>query len=561
MAKPSKSRRKASKKPATPEDIQRARRLAAGLEASFTVPPPPGALAPAPFLDELRELGPAGVLGMTEHLAETPPRGRVPTLAAMRELGDRDVVPALLVHARALRWPPEDLAALGEAIRALEPAAELPAELDPGALDRTRRAADRLSGELDPSGAGEVSDLLRGLPPRLRELALRGVAGEDARPASLLALARAMAERRDAPPVLLIDALASLETKEAAEALAGLEAGTADKETSSRLRKALYRLRNRGIAVEEKAKAPEAPASPAPAPGIDFAVARISAVDGLGRMMVWIARSLQPRGRFVAEAMLRRGQGIEDFATGELGAKELREVLARIGGPESSLATCEAPLGYAIWLLQRAQREAEREGQALPAGFTRAKLLLEPLADPVAFPPGDAHPVLRHVQPPGPGEPRLEPKDLFEQRAFWSWLIEERKILPHLRTLVDSLQSKVALDEAQRRERLERIVADAAKALFGDDPLRSRMSGALEDNAYFFHLSGQPGLARECLALAGEMRAGEGEPPRFFREMVHLSLSVMLDRLARQQGHAAGAAQGGEEETREEAGESRIITP
>jgi len=559
VAKPSRNKKKAKKRAASPEDIERARRVAAGLEASFTVPPPPGALAPAPFLDEIRELGAAGVQGMTEHLAATSPQGRVPTLAALRELADADAVPALLVHARALRWPPGDLAALGEAIRALEPETELPPELDPGTLDRTERAAERLAGELNAQGAGEVCGLIRDLPPRLRELALRGVAGEGGRPASLLALARAMAERGVPPPVLLIDALASLETKEAAGALAGL-VEAADKETSSRLRKALYRLRSRGIGVEEKEKAPEAPA-PASTAGAGYAVARVSAVDGLGRMMVWIARSLPPRGRFVVEAMLRRGQGVEDFATADLGAKELREVFARIGDPAGHLATCEVPLGYAVWLLQRAQREAEREGQPLPSGFTRAKLLLEPLADPAAFPPGEAHPVLRLVQPPAPGEPRIEPRELFEQKVFWSWLIEERKILPHLRTLVDSLQSKVALDEAQRRERLEGIVSDAARALFGEDALRARMGGALEDNAFFFHASGQTALARECLALAGEVRAG-GEPPAFFREMVHLTLSVMLDRLARQA--SAGSSRPGQAAAppaAEEGEAPRIVAP
>ncbi|MBI2132303.1 MAG: hypothetical protein HYT99_05745 [Candidatus Tectomicrobia bacterium] len=554
MAKPSRSRKKGKKWAASPEDIERARRVAAGLEASFTLPPPPGALAPAPFLDEIRELGEAGIKGMTDHLAATSPQGRVPTLAALRELADADAVPALLVHARALRWPPGDLAALGETIRALEPEAELPAELEPGALERTSRAAARLAGELNARGAGEVCDLIRDLPPRLRELALREAAGEGGRPSNLLALARAMAERGVPPPVLLIDALASLETKEAAGALAGLAGGTADKETGSRLRKALYRLRSRGVAVEEKEK--EAPAPPS-APGIDFAVARISAVDGLGRMMVWIARSLQPRGRFVVEAMLRRGHGVEDFATADLGAKELREVFARIGDPASHLATCEIPLGYAVWLLQRAQREAEREGQSLPSGFTRAKLFLEPLADPAAFPPpapGEGHPVRRLVQAPGPGEPRLEPRELFEQKAFWSWLIEERKILPHLRTLVDSLQSKVVVEEAQRRARLERIVSDAAGALFADGALRGRMEEALEDNAFFFHASGQAALARECLALAGEMGAG-GEPPAFFREMVHLTLSVLLDRLARQ-SQAAGKK---EEERGAPGGQGSII--
>jgi hypothetical protein len=101
------------------------------------------------------------------------------------------------------------------------------------------------------------------------------------------------------------------------------------------------------------------------------------------------------------------------------------------------------------------------------------------------------------------------------------------------------------MEEAQRRERVDRIVADAAKEIFSDEALRARLGGALEDNAFFFHTSGQPALARECLTLAGEMRAG-GEPPAFFREMVHVTLSVLLERLARQSETAPGPkGQGG----------------
>ncbi|MEK6710891.1 MAG: hypothetical protein AABZ64_09960 [Nitrospinota bacterium] len=555
MAKPSKSKKK-SRKHASPGDIQRAKLVAAGLEASFTVPPPPAAMAPAPLLDEIRELGPAGIQGMAEHLASTSPAGRAPTLAALRELGEAEAVPSLLVHARALRWAPEDLAALGETIRALDPKAELPEEMEAGALERTKRALARLREDLTPEKAGEVCEIIRDLPARLREVALRGITAEGAaRPASLLALAGAMAGRKLPPSPPLIDAIATLETREAAQALAGLAEEAPDKETSSRLRKALYRLRNRGIEVEAAGPAPGAPA-PASAPGVDYAVARISAVDGMGRMMVWVVRSIAPRGRFVAEAMLRRGLGVEDFATADMGAKELREVFARITDPAAHLATCEVPLGYAIWLLQRAQREAEQGGQSLPPGFTRGKLLLEPLADPQAFPPGEAHPVRRLLQPPAQGEARMETHELFQDKVFWSWLIEDRRILPHLRALVDSLQSKVVVEEPQRRERLEQIVSEAARALYGDEALRARTGGALEDNAYFFHASGQPALARECLALVGEMRAG-GEPPAFFREMVRLSLSVMLDRLARQ-SQAAAAPAGPEQAS---AGEGRIVTP
>ncbi len=551
-------------KPLSPQDVKRARLVAAGLEASFTEPPPPGALAPAPLLDEIRELGPAGLAGMIEHLSAT--RGRIAALASIRALGDPAAVPGLLGHARSMRWSTEELAALGETVRALDPRADLPAELDREALGRAREAAARLSKPLSREGAEEVSDLLQSLPLPLREIALRETAEGEARPngaraANLIALAEALAARGFPPPALLIEALASMATPGAAQVLSALAEAAPDKETGSRLRKALYRLRSLGVAAgesEEGAEEAERPASQK----IDFAHALISAVDGSGRMMVWLARSLQPRGRYLVQAQLHRGRGIEDFVSADLSAKELRDVLSRIA-EQPALATAEAPPAYAFWLLRRAQGENELAGEPLPAGFTRAMLMLEPLADPGAHPPRGGHPVRARVLPIPAGEPRLEPREMFAQKAFWSWVIDEGRIAPHFRQFLESLQSRVAVNDAQRRERLDQIVDEAAKALFGEADLRGRLGDQFEDNAYLFWVAGREDIARECVTLAEEMRAG-GDPPAFFREMVHFTMSVLIERLLRQSRVAErgpeGPAQAPGEPPGEE-GSSAIVTP
>jgi len=559
------AKKKGSRKAASPGAIERARAVAAGLEASFTDPAPAGAMAPAPLLDEIRELGEAGFAGMLDHLSATAPEGRAAALASLRALGEAAVVPRLLSHARSLRWAPKDLASLGETIRALDPEAKLPPEFGEGVLGRAQEVADRVGegASLSREGVNALADLLLSLPPRLREVSLRegfGDGGEaasgGARPANLLALAEAMGERGADPPACLIDALAALETAEAGRMLSALADSVRDKGAASRVRKALYRLRSRGILAEERKEEREEADPRAPGTKPDFVHAMITAVDGRGDMLVWLARSRQPRGRYLVQARIRRMSGVEDCSAVDLGAKEMRDILARIAG-QPSLATVEAPPGYAFWLLQRAQRESEVRGTSLPAGFTRAKLLIEALAEPGAYPPEGPHPVRAAVPAPAAGAPRAEPKELFSHKAFWSWVIEEERIAPHFRTFVDSLQSQVALDETQRRERLDQIVAQSAGELYAEGALRERIAGQLEDNAYFLHLEGRDDLARECVALAGEMETEEA-PPRFFAEMVEFTLSVTLDRLLRQ-SRAAQPAAGGEPTGEED--DPVIVTP
>ncbi len=532
--------KKPKKKPHSPEELKRARGVAAGLEASFMDPPPPAAMAPAPLLDEIGEMGEAGVAGMLEHLASTSPQGRLPTLRAFRELGNPAAVPGLLGHATALRWSPEELFVLRETIRALDPKVDLPPELDGDVIARVRKAVEQMSGSglFSLEAAGEVIETLESLPPRFQEMALRqGLAGEGAESTpgelteKMLRLAEVYAGRGSGPPIMLIDALASLATPEATQALSKLAEVTQDKATATRIRKALYRLRSKGILVEkepgEESENPEASQQ-----GLDYVKAVVSATDGTGTFLVWMARSRQPRGRSLFQARVRHGRGIEEFNSSDVSAKNLREFFGRLAN-ESKLSTAEVAPGYAFWLLQQAQQENESGGAPLPSGFTHSKLLLAPLAEPEAFPPDGPNPVRADVQPFSADDQRPPVTEMFAHPAFWTWVLEEERMFSHFQKCVETFQSQVAVDDAQRRQLFDSAVEESAKALYEDAGLRERLSLQLEHNAYILCRVEQDDLAREALTLADELKAGK-EQPGFFTEMVRYTIGVMLDRAIRE---------------------------
>lgn len=555
--------------------VDHARAIAAGLEASFAEPPPPGALAPAPLFDEIRELGEEGIKGLLAHLSSTSAAGRVPALISIRELGDKRVVPGLLEHAKALRWSVKELSSLGETIRALSPETLLPAELEAAALDRTGKVINRFKDReiLSPEVIKEVAEMFLALPSSLQEVALRDVLPSQKEfqqenlpvPENLLGLARAMTTQSTFFPAVLIDAIASVGTTEAARLLTEMAEITTDKRVGSHIRKALYRLRNLGVAVKEGK--PTAAVVPSTPPGVEYAAAYISAVDGRGRMLVWLVRSRHPRGRYLFQAKICHERGIEEFISADATAKEMREIISGFS-TESPFPVVEIPPAYGMWLLGRAYKENEFSSTTVPSAYIRSKMLLEPLADPEKYPDG-THPVRGQLKPFGKNEERPQPGELFAESALWSWVIEGERFEPHFKELLESLQSKIALDESQRRVRLEQIIEKASRDLSSDDRLMRRISAQLADVAFFFHRTGKEVLARECLTLSEQVYDAGTDPPDFFIEMVRYSFGVYIEQLARQNASAEESGEreekigenNGEKESGEEEEPSLIVPP
>lgn len=538
-----KSRGKASKKSYSKEDLERAAAIAAGLEASFTVPPPPGAMAPAPLLDEIREMGDVGLAGVLNHLSSTTQEGRIPTLLALRELGDTSVVQKLVSLIRSMRWSIPGLTALLATLRALDAEVELPDGFHPENLSRAQEVSGQLSenGSLSIDSAEAIVSSLNDLPSVLQELVLRdGLENKsDVSEKRLLVLAEAMGGEGTSPPAYFIQILANMGTQEAAVALQQLSESTKDKDTLSRIRKAIFRLKSKGVAVE---KSPDTGVRTVQRSNNypDYVHAVVSAVDGRGQMLLWLARSRVPRGRYLVQARLHRGRGIVEFTDAEMSAKELRDVFRRIS-EMPALASQEVPAGYALWLLARGQRENEAGEMPLPRGFTHAKLMLDPLAEAEVFPSEGPHPVRAVAGPLAEGENRAEVRTIFAHRPFWSWVMEEERVAPYFQEFLESMESQVALDERQKKERLQQIVENGANELYRDEELRKRIAGQLEDNGYIFHRAGDEDMARECVTLADEMQADTDEPTPLFVEMFQYSINVMLERVIRQIREAQGA--------------------
>ena len=155
----------------------------------------------------------------------------------------------------------------------------------------------------------------------------------------------------------------------------------------------------------------------------------------------------------------------------------------------------------------------------------------------------------------------MEVRTLFAHRPFWSWVMDEDRVAPYFQEFIESMESQVALDDKQKKERLQQIVENGAKEIFQDETLRERIAGQLEDNGYIFHQAGDEAMARECVTLADEVQMAADEPTPLFVEMVQYSINVMLERVIRQVRESQGEEGEMQEENLEEKGVSESTGP
>ncbi len=255
--------------------------------------------------------------------------------------------------------------------------------------------------------------------------------------------------------------------------------------------------------------APPAPAPDAPLP------AYASAVDGHGERAVWIPRVVPGRGVEIAQAVLSDVRGRVELQLGLLGRKEWRAFARDILARGAAMGVAELDRGRAHALVAAARARNELTGQRVPEG---ADLWLAQLG-PAAAPPDPA----ARFAPLPPDEERealAASGKLHELPLLRGWLADEA----HLRTVAQRLDevmvSPLYVDERQRAEQLERVVAEAAESWLDADR-RSVLAARLFAVAEHLLDSGDAARASSAAAAARALAAGRpaAEIP-FARQLV-----------------------------------------
>ena len=149
---------------------------------------------------------------------------------------------------------------------------------------------------------------------------------------------------------------------------------TRDKRVRKIIKRSLYRLKGKGIAVEEILSNQERsilrPLQTDPREG--FA----SAIDFLGHRLLWLIIPHPGRGLTVMHGIVSDGDGIVDFSQEEMTRKGFRSFFEEVQG-KNQFPTVEMEPSYVSFLFAQAYQTSLEKKRTPPQDYVRAKSEIE----------------------------------------------------------------------------------------------------------------------------------------------------------------------------------------
>ncbi|HXI02414.1 MAG TPA: hypothetical protein VNI57_04485, partial [Candidatus Saccharimonadales bacterium] len=275
--------------------------------------------------------------------------------------------------------------------------------------------------------------------------------------------------------------------------LAAWEKATSDKELRREIRRSLFKLEQKGIAVERN----EAP-RPAFSLGGEVAEPRgyLGAVDGDGSRMAWLLHG--DRGHLTGIFTVINDQDGMVYVDAVSGRRH--DIMERIRDAISkSGPLVEVPWRYADALMCAAFRKASPRPGNMKADFllNRGEITKE---DAAPVPPC---PIVEEIPEASTADASLleTSAELFREREFATWVLPSEIAHRRLKEYSDSTSSGLVLSKEAATERVLGIM-DAGLQEFLDGPLRPLYVRRLEEMAWILDLRDRKEAARKALAVA-----------------------------------------------------------
>jgi len=305
------------------------------------------------------------------------------------------------------------------------------------------------------------------------------------------------------------------------------------------LRRALHRLRSRGVDVNEG----EAEQVVARLPDIDEAleVALLSPLDRAGTRMAYLVASHPAGGARIYEALIDDLRGIVEFRVYDTGRskarKFLREVTSRANTP-----LLDVGVGPLLAMLRRCEAVQAADRPAPRAWVeTRSQLRLERATAP---PADEVVAQLAATKEPERALEALAERVRGGKLGPWPPLGESlRGVVGDVR---EGLSGKLIVSGATREARVREVLSRAAAGVFGES-FSATTAARLRETAYVAWRAEEEDEARECLAGAAAFEAGTEDNPVALA-FIEVILAPLLDELER-------------ESQEESSDESRVVTP
>jgi hypothetical protein len=339
----------------------------------------------------------------------------------------------------------------------------------------------------------------------------------------------------------LIDALVNLPTSQTALLLEEMMGMLKDKGALKAIKRALYRLRQKGVAWEKRIS-PEKPILRPAQPGAPQGY--VGAMDSSGSRVIVIVRPLHRGGARVYFSIVSDLEGIQRLEITDLTKKDLKEFVgASLASAEFPVV--EAPGGYCALLLREAAEHSRKNGKPLPQRYGDVEGGLSDVQwdGPVPL-------IYQHIQEEAvKDKPRLlkESGGLHRIAPFSLWLLPSEAVRKYAEAIKEAEASHLVLTPQQKDARLNSLYREALEELF-PEAQRLLWKRRLEEMAYILWKMRKGREASMAVSAAVDLKAPFGaiEPNPFVWNLLLKSLYALLE-----------SERGGKEKSE---GPSRIIT-
>jgi len=274
---------------------------------------------------------------------------------------------------------------------------------------------------------------------------------------------------------------------------------TEDKKIRKVIKRSLYRLKSKGIAVDEILPDKEKPILRSLQAESKEGFA--SGIDSLGQRLLWIILPHRGRGLTVIHGIVSDQEGIVDLSRDEMTRKGFRSFFEEVQEKNPFPFVDMEPSYVAFLFTQAYQLNLAKKGGP-PQDYLRAKSEIEGMKKDYARPL-----IYSHLQADDiAGDDRMLKKgaDLLKTEAYSSWRIEEEQIRPYADEVWQAEESKIVLNQAQKEARFQTIYLKALTELFPEEK-KSLYRRRLEETAYVLLKLGKDEEAKISLSVATDL--------------------------------------------------------
>jgi hypothetical protein len=289
----------------------------------------------------------------------------------------------------------------------------------------------------------------------------------------------------------------------AVEALGEIERQTRDKDLKKEIKRSRFKLAQKGLVAPQEETAQKKPVSLFESES--EIEAYMSAVDGGGGRLIWIAKPQPSHGLQVIQAMLHDREGLLRFGGMHMRRKELRKMADEIK-QQHAISMISVPWEFADQMIYEGYERAKARGQAGLEEFHEIRSIIA-----TGKPKEETHPIYRKLdsEQAHDGAWRELSRRLLDEPELRYWILTDEWFQAFLPQLQEAQTSRLVLNPLQKEERFNAIARDAVKKLCSGENGQA-FKRRMEDMSLYFFETNRLDAAKLSLAVA--LQVGEGDP-------------------------------------------------